>query len=201
MRSSGAGGDREDVTSMAKKEAGKAKKTAGRYRIYKTADELGEAVEGYFDSISRLEDVTVMVGTGRNDKYGHEIMVPAPVKNDSGKVIQERIFYVPPTRGDLCEYLGISRDTWARYCDADANPQFAEVTEWAEDRLRSWRDKELLKRSSKMTTGLIHDLDLNYKASVKQKIEISAPDEDMPDLSDSMLRNIAGRGHADGDQC
>ena len=189
MRSSGAGGDREEVTSLA------------RYKTYRTAKQLWEGVEGYFDSISRLEDVTVMVGTGRIDKYGHEIMVAAPVKTDSGKVIQERIFYVPPTRGDLCEYLGISRDTWARYCDEDANPQFAEVTEWAEDRLRSWRDKELLKRSSKMTTGLIHDLDLNYKASVKQKIEISAPDEDMPDLSDSMLRSIAGRRHADGDQC
>ena len=169
-----------------------------RYKTYRTAKQLWDGVEGYFDSISRLEDVTVMVGTGRLDKYGHEIMTPEPVKNFKGKVIQERIYYVPPTRGDLCEYLGVSRDTWARYCDSDLNPQFEEATEWAEDRLRSWRDKELLKRSSKMTTGLIHDLDLNYKASVKQKIEISVPEEDMPEMSDSILRSIAGRGRSDG---
>ena len=169
-----------------------------RYKTYRTAKQLWDGVEGYFDSISRLEDVTVMVGTGKLDKYGHEIAKPEPVKNFKGEVIQERVYYVPPTRGDLCEYLGISRDTWTRYCDSDQNPQFEEATEWAEDRLRNWRDKELLKRSSKMTPGLIHDLDLNYKASVKQKIEITVPDEDMPELSDSVLRSIAQRGRSDG---
>ena len=175
---------------MARKKAVEPKKTSGRYKIYRTAEELTEAVESYFDSISRLEDVTVMVGTGRLDKYGHEITTPEPVKNFKGEVIRERVYYVPPTRGDLCEHLGISRDTWTRYCDADVNPQFSEPTEWAEDQLRNWRDKELLKRSSKMTPGLIHDLDLNYKASVKQHIEVTTKSDEMRDLCDSDLKAL-----------
>ena len=172
-----------------------------RYKTYKTAKALWDGVESYFDSISRMENVTVMVGTGKLDKYGHEIALPQPVKNFKGEVIRERIYYVPPTRGDLCDHLGISRDTWTRYCDADLNPQFAEVTEWAEDRLRSWRDKELLKRSSKMTPGLIHDLDLNYKAGVKQRIEVTTNGDDLRDLSDSDLKALllhAERGGGNG---
>lgn len=161
-----------------------------RYKAYRTAKQLWEAVEGYFDSISRLEDVTVMVGTGRLDKYGHEIMQATPVENARGETIQERIYYVPPTRGDLCDFLGISRDTWSRYSNAIENPQFAEPTEWAEDKLRSWRDKELLKRSSKMTPGLIHDLDLNYKAGVKQEIVVTTKSDEMRDLSDSDLKAL-----------
>ena len=172
-----------------------------RYKTYRTAKALWDGVESYFDSISRMEDVTVMVGTGKLDKYGHEIALPQPVKNLKGEVIRERIYYVPPTRGDLCDHLGISRDTWTRYCDADLNPQFAEVTEWAEDRLRSWRDKELLKRSSKMTPGLIHDLDLNYKASVKQQIEVTTKNDELRDLRDSDLKALlahAERGGGNG---
>lgn len=158
-----------------------------RYKTYRSAKQLWTAVEAYFDSISRLEDVTVMVGTGEFDKYGHEIARPEPVKNFKGDVIRERIYYVPPTRGDLCDFLGISRDTWGRYCDADENPQFDEPTGWAEDQLRNWRDKELLKRTSKMTPGLIHDLDINYKASAKQHVVISAGN-DLSELNDSDLR-------------
>ena len=169
-----------------------------RYKTYRTAGALWKAVESYFNSISRTEDVMVQVGTGMFDKYGHEIMEPQPATNDLGGTIQEVVYYVPPTRGDLCDHIGISRDTWTRYCDANQNPQFAEVTEWAEDRLRSWRDKELLKRSSKMTPGLIHDLDLNYKASVKQRIQITGPEGDLPELSDSELRALLVRTERSG---
>lgn len=145
----------------------------GRYKKYTSDKQLREAVEDYFKSISRMEVVKELVNTGQKDSWGHFILEYRPVmitRDGVSAPIMERIFHVPPTRGDLCNYLGISRMTWANYCDPEQNPKFAETTEWAEDQLRNWRDKELLKRSGKNIKGLIHDMAINYGASEKQMV-------------------------------
>lgn len=142
----------------------------GRWKKYTSNKQLRQAVEGYFKSISKVQVVKELVNTGKKDSWGHFIMELQPVTTDSGQPVFERVFHIPPTRGDLCTYLQISRDTWTRYCDAVENPQFAETTEWAEDQLRNWRDKELLKRSGRDVKGVIHDLAINYGASEKQMV-------------------------------
>lgn len=144
----------------------------GRYKIYKTAKSLEKGVESYFRSISRTEDVTEPVPTGRLDKYGHEIMRMEPVQNDDGEVIRRRVFHIPPTRGGLCQHLGISRSTWLRYCDGEENPKFAEICEWAEDQFLNWRDGQLLERGGKHIRGLELEMNLNFGKSAKQTVEI-----------------------------
>lgn len=151
---------------------GEERKTVGRWKKYTSAKQLRTEVEGYFKSISKVQVVKELVNTGKKDDWGHFIYELQPVTTDNGSPVLERIFHIPPTRGDLCTYLGISRETWTRYCDREENPQFADITEWAEDQLRNWRDKELLRRSGKNIKGLIHDMAINYGASEKQVIEL-----------------------------
>lgn len=134
----------------------------GRWKKYKSAQQLSKAVDDYFRRISRTEVVKEPVGTGRLDRYGHEVVEMVPVCNDDGEEIKQRVFYVPPTRGGLCSHLRISRDTWKRYCNREANPEFAEITEWAEDQLINWRDGQLHERDDKHIKGLLHDLEANY---------------------------------------
>ena len=144
----------------------------GRYKTYKTASSLEKAVEGYFRSISRTEAVVEMLPTGQLDKYGHEILHAVPVCNDDGEEMRQRVFHIPPTRGGLCSYLGISNSTWQRYCDEEENPKFAEICEWAEDQLLNWRNSQLLIRSGKHVRGLEVEMNLNYGKSMKQTVEI-----------------------------
>lgn len=140
---------------------------AGRYRKYRTDKALRSAVESYFKSISRERVVKECYNTGQKDGWGHFVYEWRAVTTDDGALMIERVFFVPPTRGGLIDYLKISRDTWWRYCDHEENPQFAETTEWAEEQLLAWREKELLKRPGKMLRGLEVDLNANYGYGAK----------------------------------
>lgn len=144
----------------------------GRYRTYRTESALRRGVEGYFAGISRVERVTEEVNTGRLDKYGHFVKELREAKNEAGEPVLERKYYVPPTVGGLCAHLGISRETWSRYCDREENPQFAEITQWAREMLLEWREKELLRRGGKHIRGLLFDLQANYGLSEKRTVEL-----------------------------
>lgn len=137
----------------------------GRYRKYRSDKALREMVEGYFASISREKIVCEAYNTGQKDGWGHFITEWRPVTNELGVYMREREYVIPPTVGGLCAYLNISRDTWARYCDREENPQFAETTEWAREQLLAWRESELLRRPGKRLRGLIFDLRANYGVS------------------------------------
>lgn len=137
----------------------------GRYRKYRSDKALREMVEGYFASISREKIVCEAYNTGQKDGWGHFITEWRPVTNEQGVYMREREYVIPPTVGGLCAYLNISRDTWARYCDREENPQFAETTEWAREQLLAWRECELLRRPGKHLRGLIFDLRANYGVS------------------------------------
>ena len=171
----------------------------GRWKIYKTAKSLERGVESYFRKISRTETVTEPIGTGRLDRYGHEIMEWRPVLNDDREEIRRLVYHVPPTRGDLCTHLGISRDTWRRYCDPAENPKFAEITQWAEDQLINWRDGQLHIRDDKHIKGLIHDMAINYGAAERKSVDVNmAGGQDLSELSESQLRMMLARAEQEG---
>lgn len=80
-----------------------------------TPNTLKKAVNGYFDSISRLVPLTEKRNTGRKDSDGHVIYEEVPVLNRLGVQATVLEYLVPPTVGGLCEHLGIHRSTWADY--------------------------------------------------------------------------------------
>ena len=143
--------------------------TISRYKKYRSEKALREAVEAYFDSISRVREVMEAYNTGKKDSWGHFIQELRPVTNAKGETMQEKEYVIPPTVGGLCEHLQISRDTWAKYCDRALNPQFEDTTAWAREQLLSWREKELMTRPGKDVKGLLFDLRVNYGIREKSR--------------------------------
>ena len=126
---------------------------------------LERALREYFDGISRVREVTEPVGTGRLDKYGHEITEQRPVVNRLGEQVTVVEFVEPPTVGGLCAALGIGRATWMRYHDGPT----AEIAEWADDVLQTWNERELLTREGRNLQGVIFNLQNNYGYAGRQQ--------------------------------
>lgn len=163
-----------------------------RYKKYRSDKALREAVEGYFDSISRVRTVMEAYNTGEKDAWGHFIQEWRPVTNAKGEPMQDREYVIPPTAGGLCAYLKISRDTWAKYCDKRLNPQFTETTEWAREQLLFWREKELMIRPGKDVKGLLFDLQVNY--GIGSKDDPAPPDRREDDPLTSSIREAVANG-------
>lgn len=144
----------------------------GRYKKYGSDKALREAVEDYFASISREREVMEERVTAEKDKWGHFVTELVPVTNDKGEVIREREYVIPPTVGGLCDHLGISRQTWADYCNPEINPKFRETTAWAREILRGYLEGQLLTRSGKDLKGVIFSLQNNYGMSEKKTVEL-----------------------------
>lgn len=159
----------------------------GRNRAYTTTAELSQAVNHYFDTISRMEDVTEQVPTGAKDQYGHTVYQQIPVKNALGEIIRRRVFFIPPDIYGLCEHLGIHKTTWERYCQLEI---FREVTQEAEERMLGWKSRQLLERENKRINGLTYELERNHKGWAKTgaSVESVAP---MEELSDAQLLAMA----------
>ena len=142
----------------------------GRYRTYRNDKELRKAVEAYFRSISRTVTVQEQYNTGEKDGWGHFIYALRDVKNDDGEKVRRREYAVPPTEAGLIDYLGISRDTWRRYCDPEKNPQFTLTVRYAQDQLIGYLEQELLIRPAKTLKGVETTLEMLYDKT--RKVEI-----------------------------
>ena len=135
-----------------------------------TKKSLREAVERYFDSISRDVALTEKRPTDRRDSSGHVIYEVVPVTNKLGQQATVEEFVVPPTVGGLCEFLGIHRSTWAEWCDGDKYPEFSDTTMRARGRMRAWCESQLLIR--KDVKGIIFNLQNNYDYRERREIEL-----------------------------
>ena len=135
-----------------------------------TAKKLEAETEKYFMSISRTAPVTELVPTGELDARGHKIYETQPVMNDLGEMMTQKEYFIPPTVSGLCEFLGIHRATWNRYCDPDLHPEFCDTTTRARGRMRAYLEEQLLTR--KDVRGIIFDLQNNYGYTEKREIEL-----------------------------
>lgn len=147
-----------------------------------TQKTLKEAVDGYFDSITREVAVMERVPTGKKDAYGHEITKLEKVKNKLGKVAKVTEYLVPPTLGGLCLHLGIDNSTWSRWRDPVKYPEFKKVIAYVDQRLITWRTEQVL--TQKNVRGIIWDLEVNFGCGKDQqpqneevRVEIQGGDE------------------------
>lgn len=143
----------------------------GREKKY-TAAGLRKAVEQYFKSISRTVPVTEEVPTGELDSHGHKLFELQPVMNDLNEMMMHTEFVIPPTVSGLCEFLGIHRATWARYCDAEEHPEFCDTTTRARGRMRAYLEEQLLTR--KDVRGIIFDLQNNHGYAERREVELGS---------------------------
>ncbi len=142
----------------------------GAPKKYKTAKALEKAVTAYFDSITREKVLTEMVPTGELDKYGHPVCEPAEVVNRLGQPVMVTEFLIPPSVGDLAQFLGIHRCTWYDYCDPDKHPEFSDTTTWALGRIHAYLERESLTREGKNLKGVIFNLENNF--GYKERLEV-----------------------------
>lgn len=134
-----------------------------------TQKTFAEAVDRYFKSITRIVKVTELVETGERDDKGHKIFERVTIKNNLGEEAKVEEYIVPPTVGDLCQYLGIHRSTWADYCDMDKHKEFSDTTTYARGRMRAYLEQQLLTR--KDVKGIIFDLQNNHGYAEKRQLE------------------------------
>lgn len=95
---------------------------AGRYRKYRTAEDLQAGVDSYFDSIAYEATATNAAGE--------------TLYNVMGEPITYIDYAVPPSKEALCLHLGISLWTWRNYRQ---DPMFAEIVDEADTKIRGWR--------------------------------------------------------------
>lgn len=143
-----------------------------RPRKYEDAEKLRRAVEKYFNSITREREMTEKRDTGMRDDKGHVIYEDVVVLNKLGKPLKVTDYIVPPTVGDLCDALGITRETWREYCDREKHPEFSDTTTRARGRMMSWNERELLTREGKDCKGIIFNLENNYGYREQQSIDV-----------------------------
>lgn len=161
----------------------------GAPKKYKTAKSLEKAVQAYFDSITREKTVMEDKPTGQRDKYGHMIYEPVEVTNRLGQPVTVTEFLVPPSVGDLSQFLGIHRSTWYDYCDPDKHPEFSDTTTWALGRIHAYLERESLTREGKNLKGVIFNLENNF--GYRERLEVQTGVE-------SYLRRLEEEG--DGGQ-
>ena len=137
-----------------------------------TARKLAREVRRYFDSITREVQVTEKKPTGERDDKGHEIFETVPVTNKLGENVTITEYIVPPSVGDLADFLGIHRSTWDNYCDREKYPEFFDTTTYARGRMHAYLERETLTRSGKDLKGVLFNLENNYGYSEKRQVEL-----------------------------
>lgn len=130
----------------------------GRPKKYGGKKALSEAIERYFNSISR----TIYA----KDEETGEIIC-----GDDGREITVTQYIRPPSVSGLCLYLGIDRTTWFNYCDEKAHPEFREITAMTRGRLEAYLEEQLLMRE-KGVQGIIFNLQNNYGWKQRQEVEL-----------------------------
>lgn len=132
------------------------KKRAGRPKKY-TKSALERAVIRYFDSITYEAIARNAIGQELKNKLGEPIVLECYAK--------------PPSKMDLCLYLGIDRGTWLNYSDHDLHPEFKEITDYVHLRCEAYLAGELVVRE-KGVDGIKFNLANNYGWSAKREVEV-----------------------------
>lgn len=90
------------------------------------------------------------------------------VTDENGNEMTRSVYLVPPRLTQLCLELGITRATWANYCN---DPAYNEATELARTSVESFLEGELARE--KNVRGIIFNLQNNFGWKEKQEIEMA----------------------------
>lgn len=148
----------------------------GRRRY--TGAGLRRAVRAYFDGITRTVPVTEKVWHGEYDSKGNRVYDDEPVTNSLGTLVEREEYLLPPSVGALCRHLGISRETWSQWKDAERFPEFQATIREARDRLQAWNEQEMLVREGKDLKGILFNLQNNYGYTEKKDVRVGGRVED-----------------------
>lgn len=154
-----------------------------------TPTAFGRAVDKYFAGISRRVAVKELVPTGQYTQKGTPVLEPRDVLNDAGEPVMQLEYILPPSLGELCLSLGISRATWARYAATDG---YRDVCERAKLRVEAYLEQQLI-QAPKAARGIIFNLQANFDWRERRELELGAETREVLSMDDkvSLLREIA----------
>lgn len=141
---------------------------------YKTAKELRNGCNRYFESISVERPRVIYEDSGERTNKGKPILRPVKVKDKNGKPMKEKVWLEEPSLYALCLSLRISQVTWASY---SSDPALKEVCAWAKLVIES-RLVQLLTTREKGTDGIKFNLANNFGWKDKKDIGITGSVED-----------------------
>lgn len=144
----------------------------GRPAKYENAKKLERAVNAYFDSVSYKKPVIISTPTGEVDEKGnvrYKTMMLREGEDHTGAPVTVTEYLEPPSVASLTLYLGISRDTWAKYGKKKA---FRPVVEQARARIEAYLVGKL---ESRHAQGVIFNLKNNFGWKDRQEFGL---DED-----------------------
>lgn len=153
------------------------KKQPGAPRKYKSARTLEKAVQNYWKSISFEKPVIISTPTGEVDERGNvKFVTKMLTMGEDGRVRVDGLgkprtvveYIEEPSAAGLCLFLGISKDTWARYAESeDLGPICAKFKLRMESHLLSKLDGN----SVKNVQGVIFNLKNNYGYQDRCEVE------------------------------
>lgn len=132
-------------------------------------DTLMQEVRAYLDSISRVSYVTRPEPGPDVDKLGRPILVDVVQLNAAGEPVEYRDFIEPPTAGDLCRRLGVTRATWWNYSKREDT---APAVELFRDAQQAYLERETLTRRGGDAKGAMWMLSVHYGWTERKEIEI-----------------------------
>ena len=138
-------------------------------RRYDDAAAFCEAVEGYFDAISYLENAREILGVNKLGEY----IWGAPLYNVNGDPIIIIRYAEPPSVEALCLYIGMPRSTW--YAKQE-DEEFAPIIEEALTRIDAYRRQVTIEdgKRSKGAQFLIQRSEAAAMAREQRKAERDA---------------------------
>jgi hypothetical protein len=138
----------------------------GRPRKFKTVQELQNAIDYYFDSITITHKVFDTV-VDEEDKDGKVIKShKEPRLNNAREQITYDEYIERPSILGMCLHMGIHRDTLLEY---EALVEYSDTVKAAKSKIEQYVEQQLYRKDQ--VTGIIFNLKNNFGWKDKQEIE------------------------------
>lgn len=139
----------------------------GKPRIYKTPEDFRDAVETYFDAITREKKLTEWVDSGERTNKGKPLMVERDVLGLDGQPVMVFDYVMPPTMPALLLSIGVSKTAWHDYRSREG---YAEVCADAKLRIEAHLAEQAVIRDN--PRGVMFTLENNYGWRSSQEVEL-----------------------------
>ena len=153
---------------------------AGAPKKFETPQQLANACDKYFRSISRVVELTEKIDTGKFNKAGKPIIEHRPIINDYGKPATAREYFRKPSISGLCNYLHICRDTWSEYANRD---EYRNICASVKQEIEEYLVSRL--GNGKGDAGIQFELSQNY--GWRNRVEVEAGAETRESMKHSNL--------------
>jgi hypothetical protein len=139
----------------------------GRPRKYNGADDFDNAIQHYFDTITKTNPVFESRITGYKDKEKTKpIFEQFPVLNNAGEQVENTTYYEIPSITGLCLHIGISAETWNEYSKKE---EFSEPIMRAKKIIEKYNVEQLYRKEQ--VNGIMFNLKNNFGWVDKQEID------------------------------